>query len=170
MLGNLPLHNWLQWLKLFDNISKFLQQRLIHLDKNWKINREFSDEIKVKNKLFAKKVYKPSWDLKSLCYSMVDLRRQMWYLVMNRVDLHQKTPFLSTWRHGNRDASVSSRTTNCSQSSSGTTNNHGTKMRVSNDWMLSPPRVSQQDYIQVEDVFLVPIYISLRRQHQIIKV
>ena len=117
MLGNLPLHNWLQWLKLFDNISKFLQQRLIHLDKNWKINREFSDEIKVKNKLFAKKVYKPSWDLKSLCCSRVDLRRQMWYLIMNRVDLHRKTPFLWTWRQGNHDAWVSSRTTSCSQSS-----------------------------------------------------
>ena len=56
MLGNLPLHNWLQWLKLFDNISKFLQQRLIHLDKNWKIKREFWDEIKkAKKKLLAKK-------------------------------------------------------------------------------------------------------------------
>jgi hypothetical protein len=30
--------------------------------------------------------------------------------------------------------------------------------------MLSPPRVSQKDYIQVEDVFLVPIYISLSKE------
>jgi len=30
MLGNLPLHNWLQCLKLFDNINKFLQQKTIH--------------------------------------------------------------------------------------------------------------------------------------------
>jgi hypothetical protein len=75
MLGNLPLHNRLQWLKLFDNITKFLQQRLIHLGKNWKINGEFGDEIKkAKRSYLQNNFYKPSWDLKSLCCSRVDFK------------------------------------------------------------------------------------------------
>lgn len=51
MLNNLPLHNWLQCLKLFDNINKFLQQKNIHFQiniqgKSYKIShKEFRDEL-----------------------------------------------------------------------------------------------------------------------------
>jgi len=38
----------------------FCKKRLIHLDKNWKIKREFGDEIKkAKKKVTSKKVYSP---------------------------------------------------------------------------------------------------------------
>jgi hypothetical protein len=46
MLGNLPLHNWLQWLKLYDNIIKFLQQQIIHLDKN--LEKRYGDQRWIK--------------------------------------------------------------------------------------------------------------------------